>query len=118
MRGDDAICGDFFSYIDLEKRIRADHPLRVIRAIANAALKSLPGEFFFCAVKWRRPSSERSQPGPMHVPGPRQLDQFLEDMRAARRNRSFGSFHKGSQCANSATVFQQPASLTSPIRAL
>jgi hypothetical protein len=45
MRGDDAICGRLFSYIDLEKRIRADHPLRVIRAIANAALKSLSGEF-------------------------------------------------------------------------
>ena len=45
MRGDDAICGSLFSYIDLEKRIRADHPLRVIRAIANAALKSLSGEF-------------------------------------------------------------------------
>src|SRR5947207_14889846 len=35
----------FFSYIDLEKRIREDHPLRVIRAIANVALKSLSGEF-------------------------------------------------------------------------
>ena len=45
MRGDDTICGNLFSYIDLEKRIRADHPLRVIRAIANAALKSLSGEF-------------------------------------------------------------------------
>jgi len=45
MRGDDAICGKLFSYIDLEKRIRADHPLRAIRAIANAALKSLSGEF-------------------------------------------------------------------------
>jgi transposase len=45
MRGDDAICGRLFSYIDLEKRIRTDHPLRVIRAIANAALKSLSGEF-------------------------------------------------------------------------
>jgi len=45
MRDDDAICGKLFSYIDLEKRIRADHPLRVIRAIANAALKSLSGEF-------------------------------------------------------------------------
>jgi hypothetical protein len=41
MRGDDAICGRLFSYIDLEKRIREDHPLRVIRAIANVALKSL-----------------------------------------------------------------------------
>src|SRR5690349_16433763 len=45
MRGDDAICGRLFSYIDLEKRIRADHPLRVIRAIVNAALKSLSSEF-------------------------------------------------------------------------
>jgi transposase len=45
MRGDDTICGSLFSYIDLEKRIRADHPLRVIRAIANAALKSLSGAF-------------------------------------------------------------------------
>ena len=45
MRGDDGICGSLFSYIDLEKRVRADHPLRVIRQIANAALKSLSGEF-------------------------------------------------------------------------
>jgi hypothetical protein len=45
MRGDDAICGSLFNYVDLEKRIRADHPLRVIRAIANTALKSLAGEF-------------------------------------------------------------------------
>jgi hypothetical protein len=28
MRGDDAIYDKLFSYIDLEKRIRADHPLR------------------------------------------------------------------------------------------
>ena len=45
MRGDDTICGSLFSYIDLEKRIRADHPLRLIRAITNAALRSLSGEF-------------------------------------------------------------------------
>jgi transposase len=45
MRGDDAICGKLFSYIELEERLRADHPVRVIRAIANAALKSLSGEF-------------------------------------------------------------------------
>src|SRR5215475_15336850 len=44
MRGDDGICGSLFSYIDLEKRVRADHPLRVIRQIVNAALKSLSGE--------------------------------------------------------------------------
>jgi transposase len=45
MRGDDGICGSLFSYIDLDKRVRADHPLRVIRQIVNAALKSLSGEF-------------------------------------------------------------------------
>ena len=45
MRGDDGICGSLFSYIDLERRVRADHPLRVIRQIADAALKSLSGEF-------------------------------------------------------------------------
>ena len=45
MRGDDEICGGLFSYIDLEKRVRSDHPLRVIREIANAALAALSGEF-------------------------------------------------------------------------
>ena len=45
MRGDDGICGSFFSYIDLDKRIRPDHRLRLIRDIANTALKTLSGEF-------------------------------------------------------------------------
>src|SRR5262249_26101197 len=45
MRGDDEICGSLFSYIDLEKRVRTDHPLRVIRAIVNAALAALSSEF-------------------------------------------------------------------------
>jgi len=45
MRGDDAICGSLFSYVDLEKRVRADHPLRLIREIANAALAALTGTF-------------------------------------------------------------------------
>jgi transposase len=45
MRGNDAIQGSLFSSIDLEKRVRADHPLRAIREIANAALKSLSGDF-------------------------------------------------------------------------
>jgi transposase len=34
-----------FSYVDLEVRVRADHPLRVIREIANAALAALSGDF-------------------------------------------------------------------------
>ena len=45
MRGDDANSGSMFSYIDLERRISAAHPLRVIREIANAALKSLSRDF-------------------------------------------------------------------------
>src|SRR5215471_21245614 len=45
MRGDDESCGCLFSYTDLEKRVRADHPLRVIREIANAALAALSSEF-------------------------------------------------------------------------
>jgi transposase len=45
MRGDDGNSGSLFSYVDLEKRVRSDHPLRVIRKIANAALKSLSREF-------------------------------------------------------------------------
>jgi transposase len=45
MRGDDEICGSLFSYIDLERRVRADHSLRLIRKSDNAALAALSGEF-------------------------------------------------------------------------
>ena len=45
MRGNDGVYGNLFRYIDAEKRVRAGHPLRVIRQIANSALKSLSGEF-------------------------------------------------------------------------
>src|SRR3954454_417225 len=41
MRGSDVPSGSLFSYVDLEGRVRRDHPLRVIREIANAALASL-----------------------------------------------------------------------------
>jgi len=34
-----------FSYVDLEARVRRDHPLRAIREIANAALVDLSDEF-------------------------------------------------------------------------
>jgi transposase len=45
MRGDDAICGSLFSDIDLEARVRSDHPLGLIREIVNAALQALWGAF-------------------------------------------------------------------------
>jgi len=45
MRGTDERSGALFSYVDLEARVRRDHPLRPIREIANAALGDLSGEF-------------------------------------------------------------------------
>jgi transposase len=45
MRGSDVVAGSLFSYVDLEKRVRADHPLRVIRGIVNAALAELSAAF-------------------------------------------------------------------------
>lgn len=45
MRGSDERSGSLFSYVDLEARVGGDHPLRVIREIANAALSALDGEF-------------------------------------------------------------------------
>ena len=45
MRGKDEVRGSLFSYVDLERRIRPDHPLRTIRAIVNAALAEMSAEF-------------------------------------------------------------------------
>jgi hypothetical protein len=38
MRGGDKRTGELFSYVDLEKRVRSDHPLRAIRGLVNDAL--------------------------------------------------------------------------------
>lgn len=45
MRGSDERSGSLFSYVDLEARVRRDHPLRSIREIANAALLDLSADF-------------------------------------------------------------------------
>jgi len=45
MRGSDQGDGSLFSYVDLEQRVRPDHPLRVIREIANASLKAPSADF-------------------------------------------------------------------------
>ena len=45
MRGADERSGSLFSYVDLESRVPADHPLRAIRVIVNAAVAELDGEF-------------------------------------------------------------------------
>ena len=45
MRGSDQRSGSLFSYVDLEARVRGDHPLRPIRELVNAALADLGTEF-------------------------------------------------------------------------
>ena len=45
MRGSDERSGTLFSYVDLEERVPGDHPLRVIREIANSALSALDRDF-------------------------------------------------------------------------
>jgi transposase len=56
MRGSDKRSGELFSYVDLEKRVRRDHPLRAIREIANAALAELTGDFAALYSGMGRPS--------------------------------------------------------------
>lgn len=36
MRGSDGRSGSLFSYVDLEARVRGDHPLRTIRSLVEA----------------------------------------------------------------------------------
>ena len=45
MRGEDQSSGRLFSYVDLEDRVPAKHPLRLIRGIVNDVLASMSGEF-------------------------------------------------------------------------
>jgi transposase len=45
MRGSDQTSSTLFSYVDLESRVPAKHPLRLIRAIVNDVLVSLDVEF-------------------------------------------------------------------------
>ena len=45
MRGTDRRSGELFSYVDLEQRVGADHPLRAIREVVSTALAALSGDF-------------------------------------------------------------------------
>lgn len=56
MRGDDNRTGELFSYVDLEARVRRDHPLRAIRTIVNEALGALEREFAALYSTIGRPS--------------------------------------------------------------
>src|SRR5262245_24180170 len=56
MRGLDERTGRLFSYVDLEDRVPATHPLRVIRRIVNDVLAALDGEFAKIYADRGRPS--------------------------------------------------------------
>jgi transposase len=45
MRGSDERSGELFSYVDLEQRVRWDHPLRAIRSLTDTALEALSADF-------------------------------------------------------------------------
>lgn len=56
MRGSDEQPGSMFSYVSLEARVPADHPLRAIRRITDRALERLSSRFDSIYIKFGRPS--------------------------------------------------------------
>ena len=56
MRGSDQQTGSLFSYVNLEGRIAADHPLRLIRELVNEALAQLDRSFAKLYAEDGRPS--------------------------------------------------------------
>jgi len=56
MRGEDRKSGSLFSYVDLETRVPASHPLRVIRGIVNDALDGMSSDFEAAYARAGRPS--------------------------------------------------------------
>src|SRR3954462_5096605 len=56
MRGSDERSGELFSYVDLEQRVRRDHPLRAIRSLTDTALEALSADFAALYSGMGRPS--------------------------------------------------------------
>jgi transposase len=56
MRGDDEQSGHLFSYLSPEQRVPADHPLRPIRQMTDAALDRLSSRFALLYAQTGRPS--------------------------------------------------------------
>lgn len=56
MRGSDKRPGELFSYVDLEQRVRPDHPVRAIRALTDSALAALSRDFAALYSGLGRPS--------------------------------------------------------------
>jgi len=56
MRGSDTRTEELFSYVDLEKRVPAAHPLRLVRGVVNDVLAALDGDFAKAYAPDGRPS--------------------------------------------------------------
>ena len=56
MRGDDVQQGGMFSYVSLESRVPADHPLRGIKRLLDEALKGMSRDFERVYAREGRPS--------------------------------------------------------------
>lgn len=56
MRGFDQMSGSLFSYVDLDKRVPHNHPLRAMRELVNASLAALDASFEALYAKEGRPS--------------------------------------------------------------
>jgi transposase len=56
MRGSDQQTGSLFSYVNLEERVPARHPLRKIKAVVDTALASLDADFSALYADEGRPS--------------------------------------------------------------
>ena len=56
MRGDDRQQADMYSYLSPEQRVRENHPLRKIRAMADEALRNMSERFDGMYAKTGRPS--------------------------------------------------------------
>lgn len=56
MRGNDRQQADMYSYLSPEERVRANHPLRMIRTMADVALRNMSERFDSMYAKTGRPS--------------------------------------------------------------
>jgi transposase len=56
MRGSDAVTGSMFAFVDIEARIREDHPIRTIRRVVNDILATLDADFSAMYAEIGRPS--------------------------------------------------------------
>jgi transposase len=61
MRGSDKRSGELFSYLNLEERVRGDHPLRAIRSLSDCALETLWADFAALYSGTGRPSIPREK---------------------------------------------------------